>query len=71
MTHKTKLKEILESVDNDMQEEIMELHHYLNSPSFEDLTENEAKDILKTLKEYQKFGCTIQGESIQHLNLAS
>jgi len=67
--YKTKLKKILEQVDNDMIEEIMEMNHNLDRPSFYDMTDDEAKGIIETLRHYQSEGLTIQGESIQKLNL--
>ena len=69
MKHKALLESILNQVDNDMVEEIMELNHNLDRPSFEDLTEDEAKGIIETLRQYQSEGLEIQGESIQDLNL--
>ena len=69
MTYKQLLLKTLESVDGDMREAIMEMNHNLNRPPFEETTEDEAKGIIETLKEYQDKNYEIQGETIRHLNL--
>ena len=68
--YKELLDSILNQVDNDMAEEIMELNHNLDYPSFEDTTEDEAKGIIETLRQYQAEGIKIQGESIQDIKLS-
>ena len=68
--YKDLLLSVLEQVDSDMGEEIMELNHNLDLPSFEDTTEDEAKGIIETLRQYQAEGIKIQGESIQDIKLS-